>query len=80
MESLDVGETTFSSRATCPQFTQNARKGENAPVQRYAITQFCGDDVLNIFIMAYRDEDRTLDQLYEKQLLTDFYYGDFNSL
>ena len=30
-------------------------------------------DVLDNFIMAYRDEDSMLDQIYEKQIFSAFY-------
>ena len=37
---------------------------------------FWGDVVLDIFNMAYRDEDSILDQIYQKQIFSDFYYED----
>ena len=51
-------------------------------VKRYAmiIEQFWGDDVLDSFIMEYRDEDSILDQMYENQICYDFYHNDFNYL
>ena len=33
---------------------------------------FRGDVVLESVIMAYRDEDRILDQIYQKQIFSDF--------
>ena len=33
-------------------------------------------NVLDSFIMAYRDEDSILDQVYEKQIFSAFYYED----
>ena len=59
---------------------------ESAPedVQRYAIiiiiNSFLGDDVLDNFIMAYRDEDSILDQIYEKLLFSTFKYEDLKIL
>ena len=35
---------------------------------------FCGKVVFDSFNMAYRDEDRILDQKYEKQIFWDHYY------
>ena len=35
------------------------------------------DVVLNSFYIAYRDEDSILDQTYQKQISSDFYYDDF---
>ena len=38
--------------------------------------QFIGDDVLDSFNTAFRDEDSILDQMYAKQLISDFFYED----
>ena len=38
---------------------------------------FCGDVVLGIFNMLYRDEDSILEQTYEKQISWNLYYEDF---
>ena len=40
--------------------------------------RFWGDDVLDSFDMAYRDEDNILDQM-NKTNMFGFYYDDFNS-
>ena len=41
---------------------------------------FGGDVVLDSFNVAFRDEDSILDQKYEKQILWDLYYEDFEML
>ena len=48
------------------------------PMQRYAIIieEFLRSDVLDSFIMAFRDEDSIIDQIYEKQIFSAFYYVD----
>ena len=48
----------------------------------YSVTQskstsFWGHDVLNSFNMVYGDEDSILDQTYQKQICSDFYYDDY---
>ena len=40
------------------------------------INRFRGEDILNSFIMAYRDEDSILDQIHKKQIYSAFYYED----
>ena len=35
------------------------------------------DVILDSVNMTYRDEDRILDQIYEKQIFWDLYYQDF---
>ena len=40
------------------------------------IEQFWGDDVLDSYIIAYRDEDSISDQIYEKQIFSAFYSND----
>ena len=40
------------------------------------IEQFWGNVVLDIVNMAYRDKDSILDQIYQKQIFSDFYYED----
>ena len=37
---------------------------------------FRGDVVLGSFNMGYRDEDSIVDQLYQKQIFSDFYHED----
>ena len=39
-----------------------------------------GDFVLDMFNKESRDEDKILDQIYEKQLFLDFYNEDLNVL
>ena len=41
---------------------------------------FCGDVVMNSFNMAYRDEDSILDQIYKKQIFSDFHYKEYKIL
>ena len=50
-------------------------------LQGYAIIieYFLGDVFLNSFNIAYRDEDRILDQIYRKQIFSDFHYKDLKS-
>ena len=39
---------------------------------------FCGDVVLDIIKMAYKDEDSILHQIFEKQKFSEFYYDDLS--
>ena len=41
---------------------------------------FCGDVVLDGVNIAYMDGDIILDQIYEKQIFSDFYYEDLRFL
>ena len=41
---------------------------------------FCGKVILESFNKAPRNDDNILGQKYEKQICSDFYYDDFNSL
>ena len=45
-------------------------------VQGYA-NSFRGDVVLDSFNMAYMDENSILDQIYQNQIFSDFYYEGF---
>ena len=50
----------------------------------YSVTQskstsFSGYDVLNSINMVYRDQDSILDQTYQNQIFSDFYYEDLES-
>ena len=46
-------------------------KNDTYSVMQSDETGFCGDVVLDSFNMAYRDEDRILEQKYEKQISWD---------
>ena len=44
------------------------------------LKSFWERDVLDSFIMAYRDEDSLLDQIYAKQIYSAFFYKDLEIL
>ena len=43
-------------------------------------SRFCEDIVLKCVYLASSYEDSILDQIYEKQIFSDFYYEDFKFL
>ena len=59
----------------------DAYKDYNKAAKVYSVTQslcnsLLGDVVLDSFKTVYRDEDSTLDQTYQKQICSYFYYDE----
>ena len=80
----DVIKFTFIAAAATKQIAYMYSSGGYVilPPVIYSVTQsqsnsFWGDDVLDSFKMVYKDEESILDQTYEKQISSNFYY-DYN--
>ena len=46
-------------------------------IRMFLVLQFLGDEVLDSFNNASRDDDNILDQLCIKQICSEFYYDEF---